>query len=150
MDARGAADQQLGGALQAELLHLFGSEGGNPDLRDPDRQLGARRDLRQLIGPLVDHPVVPVERETVHRHRVHLVENALTLHVLDEQRVDRRDAAEHAGQISVLGRHRLPCEARHLGEAGPFRVDLEIPVRLVVGLVPDHHRFDHGSSRALG
>src|ERR1051326_3514998 len=32
---------------------------------------------------------------------------------------------------------------RHVGELLPLRIELEIPVRQVVGLVPQHHRLNH-------
>ena len=75
----GAPDQQLGRAPSAELLHLLGAEGGDADLGHPDRQVGDRLDLVQLVRPLVDLPVVPVEREAVHRDHVDVVEHALAV-----------------------------------------------------------------------
>ena len=57
--------------------------------------------------------------------------------------INRRDATQHPLQPRVLGRNRLAAKPGHLGEARPFGVFLECPVRLVVGLVPEHHRFDH-------
>src|SRR5687767_9943246 len=47
MDARCAAFEQLGGAIEAPGLYLLGPEGGDADLGDPDRQVRHRLDLTQ-------------------------------------------------------------------------------------------------------
>ena len=101
-----------------------------------------RRDLFELVRPLVDHPVVPVEREAVHRDRVQIIERALGREAADELGVDRRNAAEHARQARRFGGDRLAGEPRHAREARPAGIGFEVPVRLVVRLVPDHRRFD--------
>jgi len=87
--------------------------------------------------------MVPVERETVQRHDVNLIERAFCLKVLNERRIDRRDAAEHARQGRVRGADGLRGAGRHLGEQPPVRIEFRVPMRLVVGLVPDHRGFDH-------
>jgi hypothetical protein len=65
------ADEQLGGALQAESLDLLGAEGADADFRHPDRLVGDGADLVDLGRPVVDGPQVPVQREAVHGHHVH-------------------------------------------------------------------------------
>src|SRR5262249_52524099 len=45
--------------------------------------------------------------------------------------------------------NRAGRELRHLTERGPARVELEIPMRQVVRLVPKHHRFDHWDTFAV-
>jgi hypothetical protein len=97
--------------------------------------------------------VVPVEREAVQRDGIDLVEDALPLHVVDELRIDGRDAAQHARETAALGADGLARALDHVAEARPVGIDLEVPVRLVVGLVPEHDGFDHGSlgaSRRVG
>src|SRR5690606_26829472 len=71
-------------------------------------------------------------------------EDALRSEVLDEVRVDRRDPAEHAGEGRAFGGHGRGRDLHHFRVDPPVRIDLEIPVRLVVRLVPELHRFDHG------
>ena len=80
MDALHAPGEQLRRALEAELLHLLGAERRDAHFRHPEGQLGDGADLVQLVRPLVDLPVVPVEREAVHRDDVHVIEHALLLH----------------------------------------------------------------------
>ena len=143
MDAGGTAEEELGGAAEAEFLHLLGAEGRDPHLGHPDRQVGQRLDLGQPLGPLVDLPVVPVEREAVHGDGVDVVEHPLLFHVEDELGVDRRDPAQDAGERAVLPPHGLPRENGHAGEHLPLGVDLEVPVGLVVRLVPQLHGLDH-------
>ena len=82
MDDRRPPDQQLGGTLEPEHLDLLGAEGRDADLGDPDRQVGDGLDLLQLGRPLIELPVVPVEREAVHRDRVDLRQHAPARHVL--------------------------------------------------------------------
>ena len=143
MDPRRLADEKLGRPFQSPDLDLLGAEGRDADLADPDRQVGDGADLVDLRRPFVDLPQVPVEREAVHGDRVDVVEHPLVRHVADEGGIDRRHAAEHARKRGVLGPDRLPRGDRGLGEAAPARVELGVPMGLVVGLVPDHRRFDH-------
>ena len=51
-------------------------------------------------------------------------------------------AAERARQPGVLSLYRVAGELHHLAKDSPVAIDLEVPVRLVVRLVPEHHRFD--------
>jgi hypothetical protein len=148
VDARHPPQQERGGAPQAEALHFLGAERGRPHLRDPDRQVRHRLDLLEALRPLMDRPMVPVQGEPMHRHGLHTVQHPLRLHVGDETRVDGRDAAEHAHQAGAFGGHRLGGELGHGGEEPPLGVELKGPVRFVVGLIPQHDRFDHGASLA--
>src|SRR3954452_14204057 len=81
----------------------------------------------------------------MHRYDIDVVERALAGEVLHEKRVDRRHAAEHAHDVRICFADRARRKARHLGEFVPTRIDLWIPMGFVVGLVPDHRRFDHGA-----
>jgi hypothetical protein len=81
----------------------------------------------------MDLPVVPVEREAVDGDDVELIQRALPIEPLDEQGVDGRDAAG---------------EPAHVAEGLPFLIELQVPVGLVVRLVPDHRSFDHRPSVA--
>src|SRR3546814_2089884 len=74
MYARHAVAQKLRHAPDPEVLHLFRTEAGRTDFRYPDRQVGDGLDLSQLVGPFVDRPVVPIERETVHRDKLREIE----------------------------------------------------------------------------
>jgi hypothetical protein len=64
VDARRTPDEELRGPAEPELLDFLGAERGDTDLGDPDRQIHDRLDLAELVGPLLELPVVPVERGT--------------------------------------------------------------------------------------
>ena len=89
MDAGCLADQQLRGAIQAPDLHLLGPEGGDADLAHPDRLVGDGADLVDPRWPFMDLPEVPVEREAVHRHGVHMVQHAVIAHPVHKAGIDR-------------------------------------------------------------
>src|SRR4051812_27634585 len=48
MDARRAADQEFGGAIEAPGLNLLGAKTRNADFRNPDREVSGRADLVDL------------------------------------------------------------------------------------------------------
>ena len=81
----------------------------------------------------------------MNRARVHAREDALVAHVDDEVWIDWRDAAEDAREAGALAGDRVPRHADHRRVHAPILVDLEIPMRFVVRLVPQLHRFDHES-----
>ena len=106
-----------------------------------------RRISSIFCRPLVDLPEVPVERKSVHGDGVDMVEHTMVLHLLHERRIDRRDAAKHLGRCAALSAAIASAASdRHCGEPLPVRVELRVPMRLVVGLVPDHRRLDHRRS----
>jgi hypothetical protein len=90
--------------------------------------------------------MIPVEWEAVYSHRIQALQDALTLHIRDKERVNGRDAAKHPQQARTFGGYRLCGEFGHVGERPPFGIDLKGPVRLVIRLVPEHHGFYHGHS----
>ncbi len=143
VDARRLAFEQLGGAGEAPSLHLLRAKGGDADLRHPHGQGGHGLDLGDLRRPILERPQVPVERKAVHGDGVDRVEHAVPGHAGDEAGIDGRHAAEHAGDAGIDGADRLARRLRHGGEQRPVGVDGRVPMRLVVGLVPDHRRFDH-------
>ena len=121
------------------------SEVGDAAFGDPDRPVrhyGA--DVLEPLRPFVDRPQVPVEREAVHGYGIDGVHRPVLDHQPHEVGIDRRHAAQHAGEPRALGGDGKARLTRHLAEHRPARVKLEVPVRLVVGLVPDHHGIDHG------
>src|SRR5579884_391413 len=62
-------------------------------------------------------------------------------------RIDGRNPAQHDLHLRVNAANGPRPGDRQLGKHLPVRVDLEIPVRQVVWLVPQHHRFNHVLSR---
>ena len=66
MDALDPSGQKIGRSLQPELLHLLGAKGRNAHLRHPQRKRGHLLDFGELARPLVDLPVIPVERKSVY------------------------------------------------------------------------------------
>src|SRR5690606_918097 len=71
------------------------------------------------------------------------VQHALARQVQEEAGVDRRDAAEHPGEAGPLRGDRRRRGADHRRVDGPVLVDVEIPVREVVRLVPELDGLDH-------
>ena len=144
-NARHPADQQLGGAVDAEDLHFFRSERSHTHLGHPDR-LALRNglDLGDLGRPLVDLPQVPVQREAMHRQRVDRRKDAMRLDLAHPVRIDGRHAAENARDVRIHRGDGVAGADHAIGEQGPFGIEGEIPVRLVVRLVPEHGGFDHG------
>lgn len=98
----------------------------------------------------MDLPEVPVEWETMGRNGVDVVEHALRFHKSEEVRINRRNSAEHAREPGIDLPDRSRGQLCHMGKAAPVRIDLRIPMRLVVRLVPDHGGFDHEYLRIAG
>ena len=61
-------------------------------------------------------------------------------------RVDRRDSTQHDLQIGIDLANHAGCGDCHLRKRFPLRIDFEIPMREIVGFVPEHHRFNHALS----
>src|SRR6188768_490986 len=87
--------QELCRPLQAELLHLFGAESRHAYFRDPNWLVGDAAYVLHARRPLVDWPVVPIEREAVRGHDVDFVEHPLRPHIFEKSWVNRRNSAEH-------------------------------------------------------
>ena len=151
VDVRHPPEQQLRGAFEAEDLHLVRPEAADADLGRPDRLVGHHRfDLGDLVGPGMDRPEVPVEWEAVDGDHVDRVQRAVAAHLLHPRRVDRRHAAQHPRHLRV-DRGNRPAGADHrVGIDRPIGIEIGVPVRLVVGFVPDHRRFDHGRTPFAG
>ena len=96
VDSIHLALQQLGRALKSPLLHLFRPKGRYADFGDPDRQLRDGANLRNLVGPFVDRPMIPVEGKAVHGDDVEVVQDILLFQRLYKVGIDRRDTAQHA------------------------------------------------------
>jgi hypothetical protein len=75
-----------------------------------------------------------------------VIEHAIAFEALDEEGVDRRDAAEHALDGRIDGMDRLGRFGQGRRQHRPVGVDLRVPMRFVVGLVPDHGCFDHSAA----
>ena len=90
MNAFYFADQQLGSALQAEDLYLFGSERRDAHFTNPERKVRLRTDLIQFVRPFTDLPMVPIEWESVDSNRIHLIQYMLLFHPFGERGIDGR------------------------------------------------------------
>src|SRR5438874_11856333 len=106
-------------------------------------------DLCETLRPFVQHPVIPIERETMHGNRLKQLQHTEILHPLDKSGIDRRNAAEHARQGGIDFGHGFSSDSGHLSEAPPFWIKLEIPMRFVIGLVPKHDGFNHNQLTSL-
>ena len=67
-------------------------------------------------------------------HRVRALDS-LSPQSLDEAGINRRDPAQHPGKAGILTVHGSRRGLDQIGVYPPSRVDLEIPVRNIVGLV---------------
>src|SRR5439155_24295568 len=54
-----------------------------------------------------------------------------------------RDASEHAADRGPLRFYGIGREIEHAGVRAPVRIQVEVPVREVVRLVPQHYGFNH-------
>src|SRR5438105_12594257 len=99
MNPRCSSDKQFSRSTQTKLLHFFRTEGGDADLRHPNRQVGNGTDFIETARPFLNHPIVPIEWKTMHGHGIELVEDAEVLDTADEMRINRRNAAENARKI---------------------------------------------------
>src|SRR3981081_3953592 len=151
MDTRSLAEEQVCRATKAEFLHFFGSKRGDSGFGNPNRHRCQRLDLRKLLWPFVDHPVVPVQWKPVDGEDIHVVEDTLRFHVQDKVWINGRNAAQDFEEVRRLGFYGGGGggRVRHGGENFPARIELEVPMRLIVGLVPEHYRFDHAEASQL-
>src|SRR5438105_14253800 len=98
MHAFGSPDEQLGGAAQTELLYFLGPESRYAHFGHPHRKIGHLLDLADLVGPFMDSPMIPVERETVYGDHIHVIEHALHFYIPNKDRIHGGDAAQNAQQ----------------------------------------------------
>src|ERR1044071_8885707 len=75
MNSRRPADEQLRRPAQAELLHFFGAKARDPHFGHPQRQVADSGNFLEPLGPLVNLPMIPVERESMQGDHVEAVEN---------------------------------------------------------------------------
>src|SRR5215217_853091 len=143
VDPGDSPDQKLGGSLQPELLNLLRAKGRDPNFGDPDRKVGDLVNLAELVGPLVNGPVVPVQREPVYRDYIELVEHAEPAQCLNEVGIDRRDSPQNASQTGIFAAYGGRCGLHQIGVYPPAGIELEIPMRHVVGFIPQLDRLDH-------
>ena len=52
-------------------------------------------------------------------------------------------AAQHDFQLRIFPPHRLRRALRHRREAAPIRIQMKIPMGKIIGLIPQHHGFEH-------
>ena len=143
-DAVHLPEQQLFRSLQAKHLHFVGTKRRDADLRHPDRQVRHCANFVQLFGPVIDLPMVPVERETMHRDGVEMVEQPIVFQQRDEDGINRRNAAQYQRQVRRLPPNRRCPEPYHFRKLAPLGIHREVPVGEIVGLVPEFDGFDHG------
>ncbi len=135
--------EQFGGALQTKDLDLVRAKGGDADLGDPDGEVGYGADFGELFGPVINLPVVPIERETMNGDCIEVFEQAVALEELDESGINGRYPAEHHGQLWADLSNGDGGETSHFGKLFPAGVLMEIPMRQVVRFVPEFDCFDH-------
>src|SRR5262249_3502533 len=68
---------------------------------------------------------------------------AVRAHQLNEVWIDRRNSAQNQRQFRVLVAHRPAGSDHHLGKKLPIRIKLEVPMRQIVGFIPQHYGFNH-------
>jgi hypothetical protein len=148
IDAFGAVQQQFTCPLQTEHLDFIRPEGRNTHLRHPDRQMGDCPDLVKLLGPIIDLPMVPIQRETMHRHAIQVIQQMIALQQRDKIGINGRDPAEDQWQLRAQFPDGESGHLRHCRKFFPAGIHLEVPMRQVVRLVPQLDCFDHRFSCA--
>ena len=81
----------------------------------------------------------------MHGDDIEVLEHALVTHIGNKHWVNGGNATEHAQHMRVFGGHSVRCDFDHVRKNLPVRVYLKGPVRFVIGLVPEHNRFNHGA-----
>src|SRR6185369_3277373 len=94
-------------------------------------------------------PMVPIQREAVQRDYINRVEHAVAAQQLYKVGVDRRKTAQHDGQVRIDLSYRLRRQHDHSCEDFPIWIDVKIPVRKIVRLIPKHYGFDHAPRLCL-
>src|SRR5438270_6466800 len=135
--------KQLRGALQTEDLNLFSAERRNAGFRHPNWFASDRADFLDLLRPIMDLPVVPIQREAVHGDNIDRVKDSIRTQELNEMRINGRDAAQDQRQLRIFAVDRLGRGDDHLSKHLPIRVQLEIPMGEIVWFIPKHHCFNH-------
>src|SRR5690242_16572323 len=79
----------------------------------------------------------------MHSHNVNLVEHALNVHQLNELRVNWRNTAQYDLEDGVNRANLARGQSHHFCEFLPLGVQMEVPVREIIGLVPEHYSFNH-------
>src|SRR5205085_11860950 len=105
--------------------------------------------LFNLFRPLMDVPMVPIKGEAVHCDHVDGVQHSIRTEQGYKVGIDGRDATQGNTQRRIFTTDRRSCSHHHLSEDLPVGIELEVPVRQVVRLVPEHYRFYHASSQKL-
>src|SRR6185437_1224460 len=149
MDALSAPHQQIRSPPHPEGLHLFGAERRSSNLQHPHRLARHCARLRHPLRPLVDLPVVPVQRKPMHAGYIDMLNNPEAHHHPQKVAIARRNSAKHDGQLRVHLAYRMRSQLHHVGEPLPARIKMKIPVRKIIRLVPKHDGFDHSNSLPL-
>src|SRR5258707_15118054 len=92
-------------------------------------------------------PVVPVEWETMNCNYVYFVQHAVAAEQLHKSWINRRQSTQNDREPRADLPDLACCRNSHMGKYLPVGVQVKIPVREVVGLVPQHHCFNHSSLR---
>src|SRR4051812_31470054 len=95
MNPRRSAPEELYGPLQSPVLNFFRAKRRHPDLGHPHRNINHGFDFGDLVRPLLDLPEIPIERKTMHRDGIEMLEHAIRLHAVHESRIDRGHATEY-------------------------------------------------------
>jgi hypothetical protein len=90
---------RLGRSLQAEDLDPLGPKTRNADFGYPDGQLGPRANLLELARPIVERPMVPVQRKPMDGRGVEMFERAVAVEEREETGINGRDPDHNPGRV---------------------------------------------------
>ena len=136
--------QQFRGFLQTKELYFLGAERGSPRFAHPDRLAaydGAN--LLQLLRPFGDVPMIPIERKAMDSDNIHRLQHAVSGEQFNKSRVNGRNAAENNLDVRIRLSDCLRSGMNEGSKLLPLRVQVEVPVRQIIRLVPQHHGFNH-------
>src|SRR5262249_8213367 len=87
--------------------------------------------------------MVQVQWKSMHRDDTHIVEDAQPAKKPHEVGIDRRHSPESDFQLWIHSAYGLGCSDDHAGEDLPLRILMEIPMRKIIRLIPQHYGFNH-------
>ena len=84
----------------------------------------------------------------MHGHGVNRVEGSECLQAIQKGGIDGRHAAQDTSETRVLGCDCIARQSNQTSELLPRRINLHVPMRFIVRLIPDLRGFNHRSNSA--
>src|SRR6185437_15270842 len=137
------AANQFEGSLKSESLHFLSAKRRGSHFEHPHRFSGNLGGFIKPAWPFVDRPMVPIQGETVYSHRVQVFHDPVAGHQPNKITIAGGDSAEHNGERGVGRADGSGGLLRQIRESFPSGVEMKIPMREVIWLVPQYNGFKH-------